>query len=79
MATQKKPKPAATFRSGSIKAVVWSNDGQNGPFHSLDISRPYRDAQGQWRNSRSFGMNDCDAVQLLTTQAKAWMAQHAAR
>lgn len=77
MATQNKPKPAATFRSGSVKATVWMNAGDKGPFYTYDLARSYKDAQGQWKNSRSFGLNDTDAVLAVSAQAKQWIADRA--
>lgn len=78
MATQKNHKPEATFQSGNMKAVVWKNDGKNGPFYSIALSRPYKVGDGQWRNSSTFGSADVEAVHTVTAQAKAWIDKHTA-
>lgn len=78
MATQSN-KPAATLRCGSIKATIWRNEGERGPFYSTTFSRPFKGAEGEWRNAGSFGLADLEAIALLTAQAKAWIFDHAAR
>ena len=78
MATQTN-KPAHTLRCGGLKATIWKNSGERGPFYSATFSRPFKGAKGQWRNSTSFGLADLEAITILTAQAKAWIFEHAAR
>lgn len=78
MATQNK-KPATTLRCGGIKAAIWMNSGGKGPFYNATFSRPFKDAEGQWRNSASFGLADLEALTALAAQVKAWIADHANR
>ncbi len=78
MATQTK-KPATTLRCGGIKASIWMNAGEKGAFYSATFARPFKDAQGNWKNAASFGPSDLDAISLLAAQAKQWIADHAAR
>ena len=77
MATQKKP--ATTLRCGGIKAAIWMNDTEKGPFYSATFSRSFKDAEGNWKNSASFGLSDLEAITALAAQAKQWIADHAAR
>lgn len=79
MATLQKPKPATTFRCGGIKATIWMNSGERGPFYAATFSRPFKNADGEWRNSASFGLGDLEAISILTAQAKAWIFDHADR
>jgi hypothetical protein len=78
MVTQTK-KPATTLRCGGIKASIWMNESEKGAFYSATFSRPFKDAQGNWKNSASFGLSDLDALAVLTAQAKQWIADHAVR
>jgi hypothetical protein len=78
MATQSK-KPATTLRCGGIKAAIWMNTGEKGAFYSATFTRPFKDAQGIWKDSTSFGPSDLEAISLLAAQAKQWIADHAAR
>lgn len=78
MATQPK-KPATTLRCGGIKAAIWMNAGEKGAFYNATFSRSFKDAQGNWKNSGSFGPSDLDAISVLAAQAKQWIADHATR
>ena len=54
MATNKQP--ANTLRCGNIKATIWQNVSEKGPFFSTTFSRPLKDQSGAWRNGTSFGL-----------------------
>jgi hypothetical protein len=60
MATNKKP--SNQLRCGNIKATIWQNSGEKGPFFSTTFSRPFKDQSGAWRNGTSFGLNDLEAL-----------------
>lgn len=47
-------KPIDTIRDGELKATIWANLGENGTFYSVDISRTYQDAEGNYHDSHSF-------------------------
>lgn len=68
-------KPAASFRCGNVKATVWQNIGQQGPFYSVAFSRPFKDAAGNWKNAASFGLNDLEALSGAAYQAREWVRQ----
>ena len=40
-------KPANTLRYGSIKATIWLNISEKGPFFSTAFSRPFEDQSGE--------------------------------
>jgi hypothetical protein len=69
-------KPVTTLRRGIVKATIWENLSQNGPFFSTTISRSYKDHLGKWRNGTSFGLNDLEAVWTVAQEAKEWIAAH---
>lgn len=50
--------PADTIRDGNLKASIWRNEGENSAFYAATFSRTYRDAEGQYRDSHSFGAGD---------------------
>ena len=56
--TAKKAEPVDRIRVGRIEASIWENDGQNGKWHAVTLSRTYQDAQGNLRNSDSFSGTD---------------------
>jgi hypothetical protein len=69
-------KPANTLRCGSIKATIWENTSENGPFFATTFSRPFKDQYGAWRNGTSFGISDLEALLTVAREAKEWMAAH---
>lgn len=75
MATNNK-KPANQLRCGNIKATIWENTSEKGPFFAATFSRPFKDQSGMWRNGTSFGLNDLEALVTVARQAKDWMAAH---
>ena len=79
MATKKQQskQPANTLRCGNIKATIWQNVSEKGPFFSTTFSRPFKDRSGAWRNGTSFGLNDLEALLTVAREAKEWMAAHA--
>jgi hypothetical protein len=78
MAIKKQSKqPANTLRCGNIKARIWQNVSEKGPFFATTFSRPFKDQCGAWRNSTSFDLNDLEALATVVHQAKEWIATHA--
>ena len=69
-------KPANTLRCGSIKATIWQNVSEKGPFFSTTFSRQSKDQSGAWRNGTSFGLNDLEALGTVAYDAKEWIAAH---
>lgn len=61
----------------SIKAMIWENTSEKGPFFSTTFSRPFKDQSGAWRNGTSFGLNDIEVLITVARDAKEWMAAHA--
>jgi hypothetical protein len=69
-------KPATAFRSGNVQAAIWENTGEQGAFFSITFSRPYKDAQGHWKTSTSYGLSDLDSLSSLADMAKDWVRGH---
>ena len=69
-------KPANTLRCGNIKATIWQNVSEKGPFFATTFSRPFRDQSGTWRTGTSFGLNDLEALVTVACDAKDWIAVH---
>ena len=57
-------KPETTFKLGSVRAAIFVNDGENGPFRTATIHRRYQDDQQQWHSSDGYGLQ-----QLLQLRA----------
>ena len=67
---------AITLRCGNIKATIWQNVSEKGPFFATTFSRPFKDQAGEWRNGISFGLNDLEAIMNVAFGAKEWMTAH---
>jgi hypothetical protein len=57
---ESKTKPAAEVRYGNIRAAIWRNEGKKngGAYFTVSIERSYRDDEGEFRTSHSFGRDD---------------------
>ncbi len=75
----KKPKPVTTLRCSRIKASIWQNEGMNGPFYNVTVARSYKDRDGVWKNSESFGLADLDALIVVAQQGTRWIAERSDR
>jgi hypothetical protein len=69
-------KPTHMLRCGNIKATIWQNDSEKGPFFATTFSRPFKDQSGAWRNGTSYGLNDLEALMNVALEAKEWIAAH---
>ena len=70
-------KPANRLRCGNIKATIWQNVSERGPYFATTFSRPFKDQTGAWRNGTSFGLNDLEALVTVAREAKEWISAHA--
>lgn len=51
--------PAYKFKLGLITATIWDNNG----FYSVDLSRSYKNNEGQWQSTASYGHSDLLSVE----------------
>jgi len=76
MTTKKNNQPTATLRDGAIKATIWANPGKNnGTRYSIDLSRSYTDAEGNWKESHHFSPSELLRVARLAGKAYDCLAQ----
>ena len=71
MDNEKSQKPMEKLRIGRLVASIWENRGANGEgkFYTARIDRRYRDGEGNWKTSASFGRDDLLIVAKLADQA----------
>tara|TARA_R110000868_G_scaffold64234_3_gene193129 strand:+ start:22726 stop:23088 length:363 start_codon:yes stop_codon:yes gene_type:complete len=56
---QTEPKqPADVIRDGNLKASIWRNEGESGPFYATSFARTYQDRDGNARDTNSFVGSD---------------------
>ena len=51
-------RPTATIRIGTVKAAIWENKAGERTRYNVTFSKRYKDAEGQWKTTHSFGRND---------------------
>lgn len=61
--------PIETLRDGNIKASLWVNESDNGPFITTTIARTYTDQKGQVRDTTGFTGTDLLRVAELARVA----------
>ena len=67
--TQNRNKPADVIRDGSLKATIWENDGEKGPYHTTQLAKTYEDREGKLRDTTSFSSGDLLRISELARQA----------
>jgi hypothetical protein len=69
-----KQRPAHEIRLGRIKATIWANQGDNGPWYNVTLSRNYKDGD-EWKSSGSFGRDELLTVSKVADLANSWIHQ----
>lgn len=64
-------KPEETLRDQALKASIWRNESEKGPFFTTTLARTYKDAEGNLKDTSSFRSQD-----LLRIAELAWQAHH---
>ena len=72
-------KPVDTIRDGSLKATIWMNQRENGKAYSVQITRSYKDDQGNWHDSDSFSGSELLRVARLADIAYSEILIHRAK
>ena len=73
-----KNQPVHEEKLGRMKAVVWENQGPNGSIFNVTFSRLYKDGD-DWKESQSFGRDDCLVLARLAEIVAVWIYRHQAR
>ena len=64
--------PAQKYKLGLVTATIWENDG----FYSVDLSRSYKDRDGEWQSTASFQHSDLLNLAKCLERAEAWIGRH---
>ena len=71
--------PLKKWTAGGINVALWENEatiaGQNRTVLKATIERRYKDKDGQWKSSNSYGINDLARIQWCLDQAFTTMLQ----
>lgn len=69
-----KAKPAHKIQHRGIAVTIWKNDGKNGPWYSVTLSRRYKQGE-EWKESYSYDEDDLLLLAELAKEAHAWIRQ----
>jgi len=71
--------PARTLRYRNLKAVIWRNEGDKGPWYSVEFIRTYTEDSGAnsvtYKDARTFSGDQILVVQHLAGKAFDAVAQ----
>lgn len=67
--TEETRPPADVIRDGALKATIWRNEGEDGPFYSTSLARTFEDRDGNLRDAHSFSGSDLLKVSELARKA----------
>lgn len=67
--TDQTRQPADVIRDGALKATIWRNEGEDGPFYSTSLARTFEDREGNLRDAHSFSGSDLLKVSELARKA----------
>ena len=56
--TEARKAPVAKVRVGLISASIWENPTEKGNFYNVTFERRYRDTEGNWKSTHSYGLDD---------------------
>ena len=70
-------RPVHEVRIGSIKAAIWANEGNQGVFYNVTLSRVYKDQQRGWQTASTFGRDDLLVVAKVADLAHTWICEQA--
>lgn len=64
--------PAKKFRIGYLTSTIWTNDGSNSKYFTVDITRTYKDGE-ELKNTPSLGHADIANARELLRLAGDWI------
>ena len=67
-----KHRPAHEIRLGRIKAAIWANQGDNGTWYNVTLSRNYKEGD-EWKSSVSFSCDELLTVAKAADMANTWI------
>lgn len=62
-------RPADVIRDSNLKATLWRNEGDKGPYYATELARTYKDDEGNLRDTNSFIATDLLRVSELARKA----------
>ena len=70
--------PVFSCRHRALKAAVWQNESDKGPFYNVTVSRSYKDGE-KWKESTSFGYDDILPIAELLRTCHGFISREIAK
>jgi hypothetical protein len=67
--------PLKVFRIDDVSASVFAREAKKTTYYSVSFSRSYKGADGQWKYTRTFDMDDLGKLQSLIEQVRDYLHQ----
>ena len=61
--------PLETLRDGRLKATVWENQSDTGPYHTVTLAKVYEDKDGHLQETSSFSASELLRVAELARES----------
>lgn len=74
-ATADRNRPVHSVRLRNIRAAIWSNETEQGTRYNATFCRLYKDGEGYWRSSDSFGRDDLLLLAKVSDIAHTWISE----
>jgi hypothetical protein len=71
-----KRRPVHSIRLKNIRASVWQNESEDGPWFNVTLSRLYRSHTGEWQSSDGFSRDDLLLVAKVADLAHTFCLEH---
>jgi hypothetical protein len=65
-------KPVHELRDGAIKVTIWRNEGEKGPWFSVNHRRSFKQGD-EWKETDSYGQDDLLPLAKLLDLAHTWI------
>lgn len=71
MATKEKASSVQNFKEGSVQAAVWTNDGVNGKYPTVQFTRSYKKKDGEFERTATMRGSDLADIEKLLPAVRA--------
>lgn len=68
--------PETSISYGRVRAAIWMNSGEKGPFRSVTFTRSYKDERGEYCSSTGFSALDLLNVIRCAVEAMSYISFH---
>jgi hypothetical protein len=71
--SEERNQPVHAIRLRNVRAAIWANTLDSGVYYNVTLSRSYRDQEGNWHTTESFGREDLLLLAKVADLAHTWI------